>query len=161
MRTCIHAVHMHVCAHIIHSTQTHIHTFLLHNPFTHTLTQTHTHIRSTQTHIHTYTPHKHTYTPHKHTYTPHKYAYTPSSCVQTRQLTRIQWHQIRRLMGRPRRCSSLFFQEERQLLEIKRAKVRAIQQQVHQGVVSVCVCGGGGLCIMGVVSGNIGGLVNA
>ena len=47
-------------------------------------------------------------------------------------------------MGRPRRCSSLFFQEERQLLEIKRAKVRAIQQQVHQGVVSVCMGGGGG-----------------
>eukprot|EP00731_Ephydatia_muelleri_P007724 Em0004g62a len=56
--------------------------------------------------------------------------------LKTRQLTRIQWHQIRRLMGRPRRCSSLFFQEERQLLEIKRAKVRAIQQQVHQGVIS-------------------------
>ena len=55
---------------------------------------------------------------------------------QTRRLLRVQWQQLRRLMGKPRRCSPTFFQEERALLEYRRNKVRGVQQQVHQGVVS-------------------------
>ncbi len=38
-------------------------------------------------------------------------------------------------MGKPRRCSSVFFAEERALLEFKRKKIRQLQQQVHQGMV--------------------------
>ena len=59
--------------------------------------------------------------------------------VQTRLLTRVQWRKIRRMMGKPRRCSPIFFAEERQLMEYRRSKVRKLQQQVHQGVVSYCL----------------------
>ena len=38
-------------------------------------------------------------------------------------------------MGKPRRCSSTFFMEERALLDHRRKKVRLLQQQVHQGQV--------------------------
>lgn len=55
---------------------------------------------------------------------------------QSRNLTRVHWRQIRRLMGKPRRCSPTFFTEERNLMEYRRNKVRKLQQQVHQGVVS-------------------------
>ena len=40
------------------------------------------------------------------------------------------------MMGKPRRCSPTFFSEERSLMEFRRNKVRKLQQQVHQGVVS-------------------------
>ena len=60
--------------------------------------------------------------------------------TQTRRLTRVQWCQLRRLMGKPRRCSPTFFKEERALMESKRNKARQIQQQVHQGIVSLYHC---------------------
>ena len=57
--------------------------------------------------------------------------------TQTRKLSCVQWRQLRRLMGKPRRCSPTFFAEERALMEFRRNKVRELQQQVHQGIVSV------------------------
>lgn len=33
--------------------------------------------------------------------------------LRTRMLTRVEWCKIRRLMGKPRRCSQNFFEEER------------------------------------------------
>ncbi|XP_065159288.1 protein lin-9 homolog isoform X2 [Atheta coriaria] len=47
----------------------------------------------------------------------------------TRDLTRIEWTKIRRMMGRPRRCSQAFFNQERLDLEKKRNKIRALQQR--------------------------------
>ncbi|XP_067638953.1 protein lin-9 homolog [Eurosta solidaginis] len=49
----------------------------------------------------------------------------PNLC--TRQLTRAEWRQIRALMGKPRRCSQAFFEEERRELERRRLKIRYIQ----------------------------------
>lgn len=49
--------------------------------------------------------------------------------LKTRELTRIQWTKIRRMMGKPRRCSQSFFNEERLELEKKRKKIRALQQR--------------------------------
>lgn len=49
--------------------------------------------------------------------------------LKTRELTRIQWTKIRRMMGKPRRCSQAFFNEERLELEKKRKKIRALQQR--------------------------------
>ncbi|XP_063230610.1 protein lin-9 homolog [Bacillus rossius redtenbacheri] len=49
--------------------------------------------------------------------------------LKTRRLTRVEWCQIRRLMGKPRRCSQAFFREERCELERKRAKIRQLQQR--------------------------------
>lgn len=48
--------------------------------------------------------------------------------LKTRHLTRVQWAQIRRLMGKPRRCSAAFFEEERATLNAKRNKIRYLQQ---------------------------------
>ncbi|XP_046909622.2 protein lin-9 homolog [Dermatophagoides farinae] len=48
--------------------------------------------------------------------------------LKTRYLTRIEWSQIRRLMGKPRRCSSSFFDEERTTLHTKHSKIRYLQQ---------------------------------
>lgn len=48
--------------------------------------------------------------------------------LKTRFLTRMEWSQIRRLMGKPRRCSSSFFEEERSTLNSKRNKIRYLQQ---------------------------------
>ncbi|KFM62297.1 Protein lin-9-like protein, partial [Stegodyphus mimosarum] len=47
--------------------------------------------------------------------------------LKTRKLTRIEWCKIRRLMGKPRRCSPEFFAEERSSLEMKRSKIRQLQ----------------------------------
>ncbi|XP_028296063.1 protein lin-9 homolog isoform X2 [Gouania willdenowi] len=47
----------------------------------------------------------------------------------TRKLTRVEWGTIRRLMGKPRRCSSAFFAEERTALRQKRQKMRLLQQR--------------------------------
>lgn len=49
--------------------------------------------------------------------------------LKTRDLTRIEWTKIRRMMGRPRRCSQAFFNQERLDLEKKRNKIRALQQR--------------------------------
>ncbi|XP_047491886.1 protein lin-9 homolog isoform X1 [Penaeus chinensis] len=49
--------------------------------------------------------------------------------LQTRKLTRRQWGMIRRMMGKPRRCSQAFFQEERQSLDKKRHVLRLLQQR--------------------------------
>lgn len=49
--------------------------------------------------------------------------------LKCRELTRIEWTKIRRMMGKPRRCSQSFFEEERAELEKKRNKIRALQQR--------------------------------
>ncbi|KAM6992764.1 protein lin-9 homolog [Tautogolabrus adspersus] len=49
--------------------------------------------------------------------------------LKTRKLTRVEWGTIRRLMGKPRRCSSAFFDEERTALRQKRQKMRLLQQR--------------------------------
>lgn len=49
--------------------------------------------------------------------------------LKTRSLTRVQWCKIRRLMGKPRRCSPAFFAEERASLNAKRNKIRHLQTQ--------------------------------
>ena len=48
--------------------------------------------------------------------------------LKTRMLTKAQWNIVRRLMGKPRRCSRAFFAEERQSLESKRRKIRYLHQ---------------------------------
>lgn len=45
-----------------------------------------------------------------------------------RKLTQVQWSKIRRIMGKPRRCSQAFFDEERKELDRKRKLIRYIQQ---------------------------------
>lgn len=49
--------------------------------------------------------------------------------MKTRKLTRVEWCKIRRMMGKPRRCSQSFFEEERRELERKRQKIRMLQQR--------------------------------
>ncbi|XP_067045220.1 protein lin-9 homolog isoform X1 [Acropora muricata] len=49
--------------------------------------------------------------------------------LKTHKLRRAEWREIRRLMGKPRRCSPAFFLEERQALEEKRRKIRMLQQR--------------------------------
>ncbi|KAF4524421.1 hypothetical protein B566_EDAN009337 [Ephemera danica] len=49
--------------------------------------------------------------------------------LKTRVMTRVEWCKIRRMMGKPRRCSQSFFEEERRELERKRSKIRALQQR--------------------------------
>nr|XP_004225686.3 protein lin-9 homolog [Ciona intestinalis] len=48
--------------------------------------------------------------------------------LKTRNLTRAHWCKIRRLMGKPRRCSAAFFEEERAALNNKRDRIRQLQQ---------------------------------
>lgn len=45
----------------------------------------------------------------------------------TRNLTRAEWNHIRRTLGKPRRCSQTFFDEERRELERRRQKIRLLQ----------------------------------
>ncbi|KER23306.1 hypothetical protein T265_08791 [Opisthorchis viverrini] len=47
--------------------------------------------------------------------------------VKTRNLSRAHWSLLRRLMGKPRRCSTAFFDEERRSLNEKREKIRTLQ----------------------------------
>ncbi|RLU23758.1 hypothetical protein DMN91_003964, partial [Ooceraea biroi] len=49
--------------------------------------------------------------------------------LKTRKLTRVEWCKIRRMMGKPRRCSQSFFEEERRELDRKRQKIRMLQQR--------------------------------
>ncbi|CAG9090960.1 hypothetical protein JYU34_009531 [Plutella xylostella] len=56
--------------------------------------------------------------------------------LNSRKLTQIQWAKIRRMMGKPRRCSQAFFAEERKELERKRKLIRYIQQRKS---VDICV----------------------
>lgn len=49
--------------------------------------------------------------------------------LKTHNLTRAEWCRIRRLLGKPRRCSPVFFAMERALLANKRQKIRQLQQQ--------------------------------
>lgn len=56
--------------------------------------------------------------------------------LKTRQLTPAQWRILRRMIGKPRRCSATFFAEERMILSERRKKVRELQHKVHQGMVS-------------------------
>ncbi|XP_025086555.1 protein lin-9 homolog isoform X1 [Pomacea canaliculata] len=49
--------------------------------------------------------------------------------LKTKKLTRVEWCKIRRLMGKPRRCSSAFFDEERRTLHERRDKIRLLQQR--------------------------------
>lgn len=51
-------------------------------------------------------------------------------------MTRTEWRKIRRMMGKPRRCSQAFFNEERLELEKKRKKIRALQQRKATGLAS-------------------------
>ncbi|XP_077443369.1 protein lin-9 homolog isoform X1 [Stigmatopora argus] len=57
--------------------------------------------------------------------------------LKTRKLTRVEWGTIRRLMGKPRRCSSAFFAEERTSLRQKRQKMRLLQ---HRKLLDVSNC---------------------
>ena len=56
--------------------------------------------------------------------------------LKTRRLTRVEWCKIRRLMGKPRRCSSSFFAEERAELLRKRTKIRLLQQRKQTEVLN-------------------------
>lgn len=49
--------------------------------------------------------------------------------LKTRMLTRHEWSRIRKLMGKPRRCSPAFFAEERRELCKRRHKIRLLQSR--------------------------------
>ena len=55
---------------------------------------------------------------------------------QNHELTQAQWRLVRRMVGKPRRCSSTFFAEERHLLAERRKQVRELQKKIHKGTVS-------------------------
>lgn len=46
-----------------------------------------------------------------------------------RLMSRVEWTRIRRIMGKPRRCSQAFLDEERRELERKRQKIRLLQSR--------------------------------
>ncbi|XP_059170889.1 protein lin-9 homolog [Physella acuta] len=49
--------------------------------------------------------------------------------LKCKKLRRVEWNKIRRLMGKPRRCSPAFLAEERSVLEERREKIRQLQQR--------------------------------
>ncbi|XP_045492588.1 protein lin-9 homolog [Colias croceus] len=49
--------------------------------------------------------------------------------LANKKLTKVQWAKIRQMMGKPRRCSQAFFEEERRELDRKRKLIRYIQQR--------------------------------
>ncbi|XP_065225474.1 protein lin-9 homolog [Planococcus citri] len=49
--------------------------------------------------------------------------------LKTYNLTRAEWCMVRRMMGKPRRCSQNFFAEEMRELERRRSKIRLLQQR--------------------------------
>ncbi|CAL1535985.1 unnamed protein product [Lymnaea stagnalis] len=49
--------------------------------------------------------------------------------LKCKKLRRVEWNKIRRLMGKPRRCSPAFLAEERAVLEERRDKIRQLQQR--------------------------------
>ncbi|KAF2365142.1 DIRP domain [Trinorchestia longiramus] len=49
--------------------------------------------------------------------------------LKTRMLTRRQWSLVRRIMGKPRRCSEAFFNEELSSLAKRRQVLRLLQQR--------------------------------
>ncbi|GFS00991.1 Lin-9-like protein [Elysia marginata] len=49
--------------------------------------------------------------------------------LKCKKLRRVEWNKIRRLMGKPRRCSPAFLAEERAVLEERREKIRQLQQR--------------------------------
>ena len=49
--------------------------------------------------------------------------------LNAKNLRRVEWRELRRLMGKPRRCSQSFFNEERSVLEERRQKIRLLQQR--------------------------------
>lgn len=51
-------------------------------------------------------------------------------------LTRTEWSMVRRMMGKPRRCSQNFFAEEIRELERRRSKIRLLQQRKASEVTS-------------------------
>uniref|UniRef100_A0A915HJZ7 DIRP domain-containing protein n=1 Tax=Romanomermis culicivorax TaxID=13658 RepID=A0A915HJZ7_ROMCU len=46
--------------------------------------------------------------------------------LKARQMTKVEWQHIRRSIGKPRRCSQAFFDEERHILLQKRQRIRDI-----------------------------------
>ncbi|XP_066256936.1 protein lin-9 homolog [Euwallacea similis] len=56
--------------------------------------------------------------------------------LKTQELNRAEWTKIRKMMGKPRRCSQAFFNEERLELEKKRKKIRALQQRKATDIAS-------------------------
>ncbi|EYC36618.1 hypothetical protein Y032_0874g2811 [Ancylostoma ceylanicum] len=46
--------------------------------------------------------------------------------LKTMQMNKQEWRVVRRLLGKPRRCSTTFFDEERRILDQRRRKVRGI-----------------------------------
>ncbi|RXG73958.1 Protein lin-9-like protein [Armadillidium vulgare] len=57
--------------------------------------------------------------------------------LKARNLSRRQWGLIRRMMGKPRRCSQAFFDEERQSLTKRRQVLRFLQQRKLTDVASL------------------------
>ncbi|XKL60421.1 hypothetical protein PGB90_007478 [Kerria lacca] len=51
-------------------------------------------------------------------------------------LTRAEWSMVRRMMGKPRRCSQNFFAEEIRELERRRSKIRLLQQRKASEIMS-------------------------
>ncbi|KAK7572113.1 hypothetical protein V9T40_014585 [Parthenolecanium corni] len=56
--------------------------------------------------------------------------------LKTHTLSRTEWSMVRRMMGKPRRCSQNFFAEEIRELERRRSKIRLLQQRKASEVTS-------------------------